>query len=123
MGAGLWGDDYARGICSFAVNLAFLRKENRDLQTTRSAEIPACGGFMLAERTPEHQRLFQEGVEAEFFDSPEELLAKIQFYLDNEDKRRAMAAAGRQRCLDGGYSNPERLAAVLRRLFPEVKGP
>ncbi len=118
MGAGLWSDDYARGICSFAINLAFLRKENRDLQTTRSAEIPACGGFMLAERTREHQRLFQEGVEAEFFDSPEELLEKIQFYLGHEDKRQEIAAAGRQRCLDGGYSNPERLAAVLRRLFP-----
>jgi hypothetical protein len=117
MGASLWGDDYARGIGSFAINLAFLRKENRDLQTTRSIEIPACGGFMLAERTPEHRRLFQEGVEAEFFDSPEELLAKIQFYLDNEDKRRAMAAAGRQRCLTSGYSNPERLAGVLRHLF------
>ena len=118
MGSGLWGHDYARGICSFAINLAFLRKENRDRQTTRSIEIQACGGFMLAERTREHQRLFQEGVEAEFFDSLEELLEKVRHYLDNEDQRQIIAAAGRQRCLDGGYSNPERLEGLLRQVFP-----
>jgi spore maturation protein CgeB len=118
MGRSLWGDDYARAIGSFAVNLAFLRKENRDLQTTRSMEIPACGGFMLAERTTEHQRLFEEGVEADFFDSPEELLEKIRYYLTNQDKRLAVAAAGRQRCLEAGYSNVERLKGIVPKIFP-----
>ncbi len=31
----LFGDDYAKAICSFSINLCFLRKLNRDLQTTR----------------------------------------------------------------------------------------
>jgi hypothetical protein len=118
-GVSLWGDDYARAICSFEVNLAFLRKENRDLQTTRSVEIPACGGFMLAERTVEHQRLFQEGVEAEFFGSLEELLEKIQYYLINKDKRQDIAAAGRRRCLEVGYSNVDRLENIMRQILTE----
>ena len=118
MGKPLYGDDYARAISSFAINLAFLRKENRDLQTTRSVEIPACGGFMLGERTAEHARLFQEGVEAEFFDSLPELLEKVRYYLGNPGRRRVLAAAGRRRCLEGGYSNVDRLKGILQQIFP-----
>jgi spore maturation protein CgeB len=107
------GDDYARTICAFDINLAYLSKENRDLQTTRTMEIPACGAFMLAERTDEHRELFAEGREAEFFSSDAELQDKVRYYLAEEPARRRIAAAGRQRCLRSGYSNPERMATML----------
>ncbi|MEK9723265.1 MAG: hypothetical protein VW405_07240, partial [Rhodospirillaceae bacterium] len=42
---------YTKGIAATKINLGFLRKVNRDLQTDRSVEIPACGGFMLAEHS------------------------------------------------------------------------
>lgn len=109
----LWADSYSKAICSFDINLAFLRKINRDLQTTRSVEIPACGAFMLAERTDEHLALFAEGKEAEFFSSDEELLDKVKYYLSNPEQRRRIAAAGRQRCLRSGYSNHDRLRQML----------
>lgn len=109
----LYGRDYSRGICSFDINLGFLRKGNRDLSTTRSVEVPACGAFMLAERTIEHCAMFEEGKEAEFFATDRELVDKVRYYLARPDDRRRIAQAGRQRCLHGGYSNQDRLRQML----------
>ena len=109
----LLGDDYIKGICAIDINLGFLRKSNRDLQTDRTMEIPACGAFMLAERTDEHMRLFEEGREAEFFKDAGELLAKTRYYKDNYEQRSQIAAAGRARCLKSGYSFHDRLPGML----------
>ena len=112
-GKPIWGVDYTRAICSFDVNLVFLRKINRDFQTQRSIEIPACEGFMIAERTEEHLNLFEEGKEAVFFDSDEELLDMVRYYMTHATERMRIAVAGRERCLKSGYSNHDRIKEML----------
>jgi len=113
-------DDYAAAIGTTRINLAFLRKSNRDLQTTRSVEIPACGGFMLAERTAEHQDLFAEGVEAAYFEGAEELIAKTRHYLAHEEEWARIADAGLARCLRDDYSYAGRLRAGLEEAGFEI---
>ena len=46
----------------------------------------------------------------------DELDAKIRHYLAHDDERRRIAAAGRRRCLEAGYSNAQRLATVFEYL-------
>lgn len=115
---GLHGEDYSKSFRAFKISLCFLRKMNFDQQTTRSLEIPACGGFMLAERTDEHLSLFEEGKEAEYFSSNEELLEKCKYYLLHEDHRESIAVAGRKRCETSGYSNKK----AIKKMLDEVTG-
>jgi spore maturation protein CgeB len=72
--------------------------------------------MLLADRTDEHRDFFEEGREAEFFASTEELLDKLDYYTAHEETRRTMAEAGRRRCIDGGYDYLSRLRGVLAQL-------
>jgi spore maturation protein CgeB len=112
-GGEVYQDDYARALTGSKIGLGFLRKVWPDQHTTRSFEIPACGSLLLADRTEEHQEFFEEGKEAEFFDSCEELLEKVKFYCGNESARRRIAEAGLKRCTDGNYAYVHRLKTVL----------
>jgi spore maturation protein CgeB len=116
-GRPVYGDEYAKVLCATKINLCFLRKANRDRYTARTIEIPACGAFMLAERTKEHLKLFEEGKEAEFFETDNEMIDKIRYYLTHADDRRRIALAGRERCLKSEYSNHHRIASVLKNIL------
>jgi hypothetical protein len=107
------GDEYARAICSFDVNLGIVSKWNRNHTASRTFQIPALGAFLLHERNELVTRYFAEGVEAEFFDSDDELLEKCRHYLAHPDERARIAAAGRQRCIDSGYAEPDRVREIL----------
>jgi spore maturation protein CgeB len=115
-GGEVYEDDYARAVTGSQIGLGFLRKVCPDQHTTRSFEIPACGSLLLADRTEEHQEFFEEGKEAEFFASCEELLDKVQFYCSNESARKRVAEWGYKRCVEGGYSYVHRLRIALEAL-------
>ncbi len=112
-GGELKGSAYREGIWRSHINLAFVTRSNQDSIAHKSFEIAACGGFLLAERTDEHQQLFREDEEAVFFTGIEECRAKIDRYLSDEPARAAIAAAGLRRAQSSGYDNDSVLRGLL----------
>jgi hypothetical protein len=112
----VYGDGYPALLASGGVALGFLRKLSRDQHTQRTFEIPASGGPLLAERTPEHLELFREGVEAEFFGTDEECVAKCRALLADPARRARLSEAGRWRVEQSGYDWASRLSGVLAAL-------
>jgi len=104
---------YVDVIRASRINLGLVSKSNFDEYNGRSFEIPAAGGFFLAERTPTHSRLYREGVEAEFFSDERELVEKCRYYLTHEEERKAIASAGQRRARRDDYSLTRRLRDAL----------
>ena len=67
--------------------------------SNRSLAVPGCGGFYLCRRTPGIEDAFRVGEEVAVFDTPDEMVEKVGYYLGNESERRRIALAGQQRVL------------------------
>jgi len=105
VGGVLSDEDLIRMYSRSKINLGFStcgsthEGEERILQLRlRDFEVPMSGGFYLVEYMEELEDFFDIGKEIVCYSGPEELAAKIDYYLKNEDEREAIALAGLQRC-------------------------
>ena len=94
---------YRKTISDAAICLAFLSRGNRDDYTRRYFEVPACGGFLLGERTPTVKKLFVEGEEIALFSTPDEAVEKCEYYLSRPGVRQKMVETSSQRCVSSHY--------------------
>jgi spore maturation protein CgeB len=106
----------ALGGAKIGVNL--IRRETRDDHVMRTFEGPACGAFMLNERTDEHLELFEEGTEATYFASPEELVDKVRYYLAHDSERERIRAAGHAKIVASSHTYKNRLIEILQAALP-----
>jgi spore maturation protein CgeB len=107
------GREYRLAVSGAKINLGLVRHSNRDGHAMRTFEIPACGAFMLAERTEEHMEFFIENKEAAYFGSDEELLEKIDYYLAHDTERQRIAQAGYERVTSGKHTYRDRVQQIL----------
>lgn len=107
------GDEYRKVMNASKIALGLLAKVIPEQHTHRTFEIPACGTFMLHERTKDATTFFKEGQEAEFFGSFEELVEKIDYYLANEAERKKIARNGHRRATSFEHSYRARAREIL----------
>jgi spore maturation protein CgeB len=116
-GPSVYGEPYVKSINGMKIALHFLRQANRDEQDSRSFEIPACGVFMLAESSALHRALYEDGKEAVFFQTKEEMLEKLRYYLAHNQERDLIAKRGAERGKISGYDHTTRLKSVIDTVF------
>ena len=114
----IWDAEYARALSAAAIALCFLSKRNRDRYTRRCFEIPATGTLLLSEYSAELAAIYREGVDAEFFRTPEELVDKVRFYLAHPAAREAVARRGYERVHQDGHDVDSR----VRRMLDDLDG-
>lgn len=100
-----------------AINFNFGAKDGKAYEQVkaRTFEIPAVGPMQIVNDSPSIDRFFKRGKEVITFDSREDLLSKINYYLKHEDKRQEIADAGRKR------NEPYNYIDIFKRVFKEAK--
>ncbi len=114
---GVHGIDYAIAIGCSKINLAILSEQrpgssSGDLITSRTFHIPASGGLMLHERTPDLERYFTPGEDCACFSNAEEMIQEIDRLLADQGLRQSMAVQGKAR-VEAEHSWDHRMAMIL----------
>jgi hypothetical protein len=112
-GNALGGRDYVAAIQGAKICLGLLSKGNRDLHTQRSLEVPYAGGLLCAERTPEHQQIYQEGREAVFWSDAAECARICNELLQNDSLRESIRQAGAQKVRALGVGHEDLGRSIL----------
>lgn len=88
-----------------------------DQVSQRTFEILGTGAFMIASRTPELQRLFDEGKDIVLSSGPQETLELVDYYSRHPAERQRIGRRARANVLAN-----HTFAARLRQVWPDVAG-
>lgn len=96
-----WRTLYARADVVLNIHYGALGpiEVSGDLANTRLFEILGCGAYQVVDRQGDVLRLFREGEHLAAFDTGEELRARVEEALREDDLRRRVSERGRQAVL------------------------
>ena len=113
--------EFAALVRGAAINIGFTQmhadpscEQPRQLRL-RDFEIPACGGFYLAQWCPELPLYYEIGREIAVWDSAAGVVERIRYYLERPDERATIASAGRRR-VERNHTWLHRFAAIAEAL-------
>jgi glycosyltransferase involved in cell wall biosynthesis len=93
------GAEFVKALCASSINLSIMSEKRvgaskGDQVATRTFSVPACGAFVIHDRTDEVLELFREDEEIVCYSTVDELVEKIDLYLADPERRRAIAERG-----------------------------
>lgn len=104
---------YVDAMHDSKIVLNFFREMNDDVMNSRTFEIPASCSCMVSESTAPEFEFFEDGREAVYVDSPNELIEAVKYYLQHDEERETIASAGYERCREDSYDYHSRLESML----------
>ena len=119
-GTNVWNETYAKAVaCSKIFVARDVRPWIDKSLSNRAYYATGNGVFYLTHYTQGIEDIFEIGREIDVFHDHSEMVSKVRYYLEYEDERRAIAAAGRKRTLEN-YTYQHRFAEMFR-MFDEVR--
>lgn len=116
-GAAVYYKELVHVLTSSKIVLNFIRAQNMNAHNMRTIEVPACGAFLLSQRTSEQAfRLFKEDESIGCFGSQEECIEKVNWYLHHENIREKVALLGNKR------AQAYELTVLLKEAFSSLPG-
>ena len=89
--------------------------------SNRSFAVMGCGGFYLCRRTFGIEGIYDVGREMDVFDTDDEMVEKIHYYLNSEDERKRIALAGQKRVLSD-YTYKKQMGKIFDWVLGNLKG-
>ncbi len=101
------------------INLQITARTIETGLSQRVWDVLACGGFLLMNFQQELFNYFEPGKDMDFFESQEDLVEKIAYYLEHEDERQEIAKNGMEKVKK--YHMPmHRMNEILKRVVGGV---
>ena len=100
-------------IAAADISIGLLSKGNLDLHTTRSMEIPALRSLLVAERTEDHEVLYEDGREAFFWSDPAECARVLKALVADPVAVERARHAGRARAVANNHFNEPLMKFVI----------
>ena len=106
------GKDAAVVYAGSKINLNLSLKGIEGGTPQRVMDVMGAGGFVMTNYCEETAELFEENKEIVMFKTPEELLEKVEYYLQHDKEREQIARAGHDKVLDC-YTYEKKLEKLL----------
>jgi len=105
---------------SSKINLNFSKTTFNKLQMKgRVFEVCMTGGFLLTEYVPYIENYFEIDKEIVCFKNSEEMIDKINYYLNHDEERRAIAKAGWERAINN-YTSFHLLSDIFKEIEDDI---
>ena len=113
-GSSLLGLEYSYAVQCSKICLGMVSEENNDLHTSRSMEVPSLGSLLCAKRTYEHRLMYEEGLEAVFWEDSTECASVCKSLLADQQLLQNISHKGSCRFKENGFSNEPFLIGALK---------